>query len=261
MKNPLRILALRSKAEITKVTEMEDVPVGPVPGARQDITSTLLMLDKIMLDPKGSVEMMKEIVDLQERIFDKNAENAFNAAMVQCQIEMAPIVGDSHNKQTDSYYAKLEIITKAIKPIYTKHGFCLCFGEADCPKENWIRTVCEVSHIGGFSKKFHKDLPMDDAGIKGNVNKTPVHAAASTSSYGKRYVTVDIFNLPIVGADNDAQTPVVSAEDLDSIAAAKSIDDLQAIFSKLWKSNSDKNFRRNLTNAKDIKKKELMNAG
>ena len=158
------------------------------------------------MDPNVDVAKMEKLLDMQERIFDKQAEMAFNSAMVECQAEMGAIRKESWNDQTKSFYAKLEVVTADIKPVYTSHGFCLSFSEAECPTIDWIRTQCEVSHVGGFSKTYYKDLPLDDAGIKGTVNKTPVHAVASTGSYGKRYVTVDIFNIVIAGTDNDAQS-------------------------------------------------------
>ena len=202
----LNPLALFKKKDIPKNQALTTVNTS------DDMIS---MIGRVAMDPNADVEKMKQLLDMQERILDKNAEKEFNSDMVACQSEMGSIKKTSWNDQTKSLYAKLEVITEDIKPIYTSHGFCLCFSHAECPKEDWIRIQCEVSHTAGHSKLYWMDLPPDGHGIKGSVNKTPVHAVASTDSYGKRYITANIFNLAIVGADNDGNSRVAKAMNID----------------------------------------------
>ena len=58
-----------------------------------------------------------------------------------------------------------------------------------------MRITCELSHNAGHSKHFHADIPIDAAGMAGKVNKTPTHAFGSTMSYGRRYLTLMIFDI------------------------------------------------------------------
>jgi len=60
-----------------------------------------------------------------------------------------------------------------------------------------------LSHSAGHTRKYWVDLPLDQAGIKGTVNKTPMHATGSTFSYGRRYLVVMIFNISVIGEDDD----------------------------------------------------------
>lgn len=47
---------------------------------------------------------------------------------------------------------------------------------------------------------------MDMVGIKGNANKTATHGFGSTISYGRRYLTLLVFNITLTNEDNDGNT-------------------------------------------------------
>jgi hypothetical protein len=171
---------------------------------KQDGQAAMLsIIEKVALDPNVDVAKMEKMLDMQERIFDKNAEIAFNKAMVDCQQEMPEVIADAYNNQTNSKYATFENLIKQIKPIYTKHGFSLSFGEKSNAGEGMITVVCDVRHSEGHSKQYHSALPIDDRGIKGSVNKTGIHGTASAYSYAKRYLTTMIFNIAVADHDDD----------------------------------------------------------
>lgn len=160
------------------------------------------VIERIALDKDYPIEKMERLLDMQERIMDKQAEQAYSQAMCAAQAEMPTIEKDAKNDHTKSRFSKHETIIQKIKPIYTHHGFSLSFGTGDARNEGQLRITCEVSHSGGHSKQFHIDLDPDDTGAKGNATKTKVHGAGSTNSYGRRYLTLMIFNLA-TGDDND----------------------------------------------------------
>jgi hypothetical protein len=136
------------------------------------------------------------------QIMDRNAEAEFNRAMSAVQAKLPVVLADTVNTQTNSTYAKHEIIAKTIKPIYTEHGFSTSFSESETPREGHIRILGTLRHSGGWSEEYFVDLPVDDRGIKGNVNKTPLHAAGSTFTYGRRYLTCLMFDVA-TGDDTD----------------------------------------------------------
>src|ERR1700761_8151430 len=78
-------------------------------------------------DPQVDAAKLTALWELAKSIEARDAENAFNRSMMAAQAEMKPILKDSENEQTHSKYAKLEKIDRAIRPIYTKHGFALSF--------------------------------------------------------------------------------------------------------------------------------------
>jgi hypothetical protein len=94
-------------------------------------------------------------------------------------------------------------INQLITPIYTKHGFSISFGEGVAAMEGEIRTTCRVLHKLGHYEDFFKDLPPDLAGAQGTTNKTAIHARASSTTYGQRYIIKGVFNLSILSEDDD----------------------------------------------------------
>lgn len=153
-------------------------------------------------NPDISAEKMERLWAIAKDAQAMQAQQQFAQAMALAQAEMPRIVKNNLNKQTSSKFAKLEQIIDKITPIYTKHGFSLSFGTADSPLEKHIRIVCTVRHAGGAEKVEHYDQPIDDAGIRGEVNKTPTHGRGSALTYGRRYLTTLVFNLSI-GEDDD----------------------------------------------------------
>ncbi len=148
---------------------------------------------------------LSKLLDMQERILNRNAESAYIQAMVSVQKDMKSIHKNKTNDQTRSEYADLDQILKHITPVYTKAGFCLSFGNKPSALEGHVCVICDVMHIEGFAKQYYIDVPLDFAGIKGNRNKTDVHATGSANSYGQRYLLKKIFNLS-TGDDDDGNS-------------------------------------------------------
>lgn len=197
---PEVVKAAMAKAE-KMMSEVTNLPATSLPANEPD--AMMSIIQQIALNPDISVEKMQAVINMKMQVFDKNAEIEFNRAMISAQQEMEPVAKTAENKQTNSMYAKMENIAKQCKPIWTKHGFALQFGTADCPIEGHYRVTCEVSHSAGFNKKYQADLPIDDEGIKGQKNKTGCHGFGSTMAYAQRYLTIMIFNITLEGADTD----------------------------------------------------------
>lgn len=160
------------------------------------------LIEKLAQNPDVDVDKMRQIMDMQEHILDRNAEQAFNAAMVRAQSEMPIVPKDKKNVQTNSNYSAYETILKVCKPIYTKYGFSVLFYEGDAKRETEIRIMADVMHEQGHTKTLYVDVPLDNVGIKGTVNKTGTHAKGSSVSYGRSYLMKMIFNIP-TGNDDD----------------------------------------------------------
>lgn len=173
------------------------------PAVQESSTAIIQVIERAALNPAIDVEKMERLLAMQERIMTRNAEMSFNSAMRAAQEEMPKVLRNKRNDQTSSNYADLEKVNDVIVPVYTKHGFSLSFGTADTTTEGHIRITCFVSHVDGHSRPYFADMPLDIAGIKGNQNKTPTHAHGSTMSYGRRYLTLLIFNISLTNEDKD----------------------------------------------------------
>ena len=164
--------------------------------------SFLSMVAALAANPEVDVAKIQQIVDIQEHILDRNAEQSFNAAMVKAQHAMPVVMKDKLNTQTQSKYSSYEAILKAAKPAYTAHGLSVMFYEGDTTKEGEIRIMADIMHEDGCVKTRFIDVPLDATGIAGKVNKTGTHAKGSSVSYGRSYLIRMIFNIS-TGEDDD----------------------------------------------------------
>lgn len=193
----------------------QTLPGMPEPANILDIVS------RAASDPNIDVAKTEKLLEMYERIAARNAEVSFNTAMKSAQEEMPKILRNKENQQTNSRYADLERVNAVIVPVYTKHGFSLSFGTADCPMAGHYRVTCLVSHVAGHSRAYQADIPADMTGLKGNANKTATHGFGSTMSYGRRYLTLLVFNITLTNQDNDGNQPqdTVTAEQIANIEA------------------------------------------
>lgn len=162
-----------------------------------------LALIQTAIEKGMAVDNLGKLMDLQERWERNRAAEAYAEAMNLCQQEMPVVVRDAKNSHTQSRYARLETVNQTIRPIYTKHGFSISFGEADSPVAGNMRVVADVHHIAGHTRQYHCDVPLDGTGVKGNAMMTGTQGKGSTLSYGKRYLICAIFNVTIADEDND----------------------------------------------------------
>lgn len=160
---------------------------------------------RLASDPTMDMTRVADLMAMHERMSGQMAEQAFDAAMSDAQGEMRPIAADANNPQTKSKYASYAALDKALRPIYTKHGFGLSFDTADGAPADHVRVICRVSHKAGFARIPHIDMPNDGKGAKGGDVMTKTHAQGAAVTYGQRYLLKMIFNIA-VGDDDDGNS-------------------------------------------------------
>lgn len=201
---------------MNKVAKIEqETNVAPI----SDASAIVTMIERAARDPNVDIDKMERLLQMQERVMARTAEQDFNAAMTKAQSKMRAVATDSNNPQTRSRYASYAALDRAVRPIYTTEGFALSFGTADGAPDQYIRVVCHVSHSGGYSRTYHVDMPADGKGAKGGDVMTKTHAVGAGMSYGQRYLLKMIFNIA-VGEDVDGNEPV-SKEPITDEQAAK----------------------------------------
>lgn len=164
-------------------------------------------IERAARDPSVDIVKLKELFAMRKEIAMEAAEAAFNAAMTEAQKEMRPISTDAENPQTRSKYATYAKLDRALRPIYTKHGFAISYDEGDCQKPDWVRCLAYVSHSGGFTRTYRRDMPADGKGAKGGDVMTKTHAVGAAHSYGDRYLLKGIFNIAVGEDDKDGNDP------------------------------------------------------
>lgn len=191
---------------IAKMEKQELVHVSlDAPNA---LSQTLEFLKQASSSKDFDIEKFDRLLQMQERLLLKQSESEFNEAMQRVQAEVPRILRDAVNPSTNSKYTRLESLLKIIVPIYTVAGFSMSFGTSDCPIQNHYRITCKVAHkgsSGSFTRDYQCDIPADTTGMKGTMNKTATHGFGSTMSYGRRYLTLLIFNIALVNEDDDSK--------------------------------------------------------
>lgn len=204
---------------MNEVAKIEEQKTGEVVSASDAMIS---MIERVATNPDADVDKMERLIKMKLDLMDRDAEQAFNEAMVAAQEKMPKVVRDRDNKQTNSKYATLEAIEEKAGPIIAECGFATSFGTADCPIPNHYRVTCDLMHKAGHKRQYHADIPADTVGIKGTANKTATHGFGSSMSYGRRYLMVLMFNITIVDEDDDgnkAGKEVITEEQEATISA------------------------------------------
>jgi hypothetical protein len=175
-----------------KVQPVEKAPVASV--TPSETAALLNMINAAAANPAVDVDKLERLVAMRDRAVAAEKEEAFNEAMRAAQAEMEPVRKDALNPSTKSKYASSGALDRALRPIYTKHGFGLSYDTEDCPKADYERVVCYLT-CKGHTRKPHIDMPADGKGAKGGDVMTKTHAAGSAVTYGMRYLLKMIFNI------------------------------------------------------------------
>lgn len=233
-----------------------------VPKAESD--SLVLMFERLATNPAVDVEKLERLIQMQERIMDRNARAAFDAAFAEMQSEIPEISekGEilSRSGGVQSTYARNEDIQRALRPILKKFGFALSF-RTEWPDEKHVRIVGILSHRDGHSRESQFLSQADNSGSKNDVQ-----ALGSAVSYGHRYTTKDLLNITSRGEDDDAEgsapkkapeAPAGYQDWLDDLTAAA--DEGWEAFKGAWNPDTVAPFREHLART-DAKRGELLKA-
>jgi hypothetical protein len=203
-----------------EVAIMSGAAIAPV----SDSSALIHIIERAARDPSVDLDKLERLIAMRERIEAREADRAFDQAMSRCQSEMRPVAADANNPQTRSKYASYFALDRALRPIYTAHGFALSFDTGDGAPDQHVRVICRVSHSGGQARIYRIDMPNDGKGAKGGDVMTRTHATGSAATYGSRYLLRMIFNVAVGGDDDDGNKS--GADDRlspDQVAALKKL--------------------------------------
>lgn len=211
-----------------------------VPAQSQEVSP----FERLAKDPAVDVDKLERLMQMHERITMRDAEQKFNAAMTQAQAAMRPISADATNPETHSKYASYEALDRALRPIYTQHGFGVSFDTADAPVVDFVRVLAYVTHSGGFARTYRVDMPADGKGPKGGAVMSRTHASGAAMSYGMRYLQKMIWNVAVGEDDRDGNAvkaaPTVPAGFEDWLIDLQSTADTGfEPLSKAWKASKE----------------------
>ena len=202
---------MEKQTQCTRKTKQSERPVEPLPGPASDSPSTILtLIERVALDPHADVEKLDRMMAMYERLKAKEAELAYNAAKGRILKKLAgvkivknrPVLSDIDNgKQRGAVeafkYAPLEEIDKHLRPLLAEEQMDLSYSDEPC--EGGILVRGRLKHLlSGHYEDSFMPAPLDTTGGKSNVQ-----AVGSTNSFLRRYVACNIFNIVVVGDDDD----------------------------------------------------------
>ena len=192
-----------------------------------DSSSTVLeLIERVALDPRADVEKLDRMMAMYERLKAKEAELAFNAAKGRILKKLAgikfvknrPAIYEIENgkPQKGTYeafkYAPLEEIDKHLRPLLAEENMDLSY--SDEPRDGGgIRIRGRLKHLpSGHYEDSFMSAPLDTTG-----GKSEVQAAGSTNSFLRRYVVCNIFNIVVVGDDDDGAMGTIDEDQIKTI--------------------------------------------
>ena len=228
--------AVKESPVVIEMIEPESHPTpavqrpSNVAEASGGMTNTLIQaIADAARDPAVDIEKMERLWSMHERMQIRAAELEFNESMSRAQAAMTRVSADAVNPQTRSVYASYAQLDRALRPIYTAHGFSLSYDTGENAPEGHLRVLCYVAR-GAYTRTYHCDMPADGKGAKGGDVMTKTHASGSAMTYGQRYLLKAIFNVAI-GEDDDDGNDSSAERQTWSVKAgnAKTIKELQDI--------------------------------
>lgn len=159
------------------------------------------MIERVAMDPNADIDKLERMLEMKERLENKEAERAFNEAFAAAQAKMPKVAARHNNDQTRSKYAKLQDIYEACKPIAADHGFSFNAVPVAGGRDGYMNMRWTLRR-GGHTESDVSEIPIDDKGMKGTANKTQTHAYGSTTQYGRRYLFCSVWDIAI-GDDDD----------------------------------------------------------
>lgn len=169
---------------------------------------------RLAVSGKANLTDLKELLAIQKDWDANEARKSFAISFAVAQANIATVVKTRLNPQTHSKYADLGDIIKSAQPVYTKEGFSMIFYEGETTVPESIRICADVLHRAGHKETYHYDVPLDGKGIQGNANMIKIHGKSSSTSYGRRYLTSMIWNIPTSDDDgNSACKPIKFIEE------------------------------------------------
>ena len=219
---------MRKQPSLATATEQSEGHIARIMAAPPgDSSSTVLeWIERVALDPRADIEKLDRMMAMYERLKAKEAELAFNAAKGRILKKLAGIKFvknrpafyeiEKGKPQKSTYeafkYAPLEEIDKHLRPLLLEEEMDLSY--SDEPREHgWILMRGRLKHLpSGYFEDSFMPAPPDTSG-----GKSTVQGVGSTNSYLRRYIACNIFNIVVVGEDDDGNGGTIDEAQTNTI--------------------------------------------
>ena len=202
------------EADLTFETEHSEASVErrPLAPASDSPSMVLALIERVAVDPCADAEKLERVIAMYERLNAKEAALAYNAAKGRILKKLAGIKivktrpalceiekGKSQKGSYEAFkYAPLEEIDKHLRPLLAEEDMDLSYSDEPC-EGGGILIRGRLKHLpSGHYEDSFMPAPLDTSG-----GKSDVQAVGSTNSFLRRYAACNIFNIVVVGDDDD----------------------------------------------------------
>lgn len=223
---PKRKRAPRKRAQAEEILppERQSTELVPLTGEAAHVWRSI---ETSLAQGKTPDEMTK-LYDLFERMLDRSARAAFDAAFIRMAPNLPRIKRtgellypvDRSKPQGEKYkvtnYAKYEDIDAGIRPILSEFGFRLNFRIEPRPDGGGL-IITAILSGHNHSEEATIPIPLDKSG-----GKNDIQAYGSSLSYGKKYSAFAVLNIVTEGEDDDGTRGgmrFISPEDIAELRA------------------------------------------
>jgi hypothetical protein len=181
---------------------MNDIEIKRYSEMAATVSTEMQLIRDLATDDRVSVEKLAALMQLHERAEVRDARKKFTEAFRAASIEMPRVEKrgciDMGGKGRIPF-ARYEDVDRIVREVEIRHGFTRSFLSE--PTETGILITCVLSHAAGHSERSTRQMPAD-----AGPGRNSMQAIGSASSYAKRYLTLDLWNVVTANADDDANS-------------------------------------------------------
>jgi hypothetical protein len=160
------------------------------------------MIAAIARDPTIPIDRITALIGLQERMEAREAEKAYNQDFALAMLAMPRVAKHGRKDMREKgciMYATYEDIDAAVRPIESNYGFARSFATRQADKGT-VMTL-RLTHRAGHSTTSERFCRPDPG-----PGRNEIQAEGSGESYSRRYLTLAVWNIVTVGADDDGNS-------------------------------------------------------
>jgi len=162
---------------------------------------------------EAGVNALEKLVDLQDKIQRRNAEQEFHRALAEFQESCPPVQKSSTAKITTNggggysfTYADLEEIISTVRPHLSRNGFSFTF-DSSVEASKLLTCTCTLHHAHGHSMSSKFTLPIENGSGASDQQKT-----GGALTYAKRQCLISVLGLALADPEEaGAKAPPVEA--------------------------------------------------
>lgn len=156
----------------------------------------LSMIERVALDVNSDVSKLEKMIELHERVKDRQSKADFDKAMLGFQNKKGVIEKGAQANRTK--YAKLEHMQEIVDPVLQEFGLFVRW-RTEPHHDGRTLVTCICTHIHGYSETASMLISPDKSG-----SKNEIQADGSAITYGQRYTMKALLGL-VIAEENDGR--------------------------------------------------------